>query len=149
MKREAEYTPQEFDKITFDLLGSRRAGVVIEYKGVLIVRCIDKKSNEIHQISPARTIGPKLSNIEFVGKVRPHRNAYEMVCDYIYREDVEKNTTTYDWVRWMAQAPGVALCTEVGDGIVLCEVEKPSLTYEYVGEFHTKTVPDDDSTGDL
>ena len=76
MKREAEYTPQEFVKITFDLLGSRRAGVVIAHKGVLIVHCLDKKSNESHQISPARTIGPKLSNIEFVGTVKPHANAY-------------------------------------------------------------------------
>ena len=148
MKRKTEYTPKAFDKIIFDLRGVRRLGVVLDYDGILAVRCIDSKAGELHQFD--RKFSPKPENIKVVGKVKPHKDAYDMVCDYIADHyPCESNTVEQKWIEWFEKAPGVALCTCIGDDIVLCEIEKLRVTYKYVGEFHTKTVPDDDSTGDL
>ena len=146
MKRKAEYVPKAFDKVAFDINGRRRLGVVLDYNGVLMIRCMDTKSTEVHPIKP--NFGPPVTNIKVVGTVRPHANAYAMVCSYIYQQDRAKNTTDQQWAEWLEKAPNVAFCTYAGDNIVLCEIEMP-VTYKYVGEVHTKAVPDDDSTDDL
>jgi len=133
---------KNFDKIEFDYKGVRRLGVLIEDTDELIIYCIDNEDCERYRLTTA-------NHITVVGQVAPLESDEPFtVMRYTgFRIKAFDNLTNDQWCRWLAQAPNIACCINTDKGIVLCEVEKP-VTYQQVGEFNTKTIPDDDTSGE-